>query len=633
MTRRDQKFGVNRDHARSKPGARQRDASPRPAPSKPYWLPRSDEVQERAAAGRKPAVGEFLDPGGGPGGHERTAVSAPRAKKGGMATYQVDGGGAIGFRNSPNPKDMANVAKAPPAPPLSKWVATAEKEGWIQTKVEGQTLWLPTQYMDKLKLEAKPPPTAAGGSEAAAAKSYTCLKKCQVRAGFAADSDKAMILTPGTVIEVLAARPNESGVLRIQFSGGWVNERTGAGVVCLEPAAPALAPAPASATAPAADPAEVAAAAAAALSGGGEEAKLGTMAEEAAAKAAAEAALAAPPSAPTSEGADLKGDALLRSLADRTQWLATQAANRSRSPSPTASQGAVIQGPATAAEMPAEPEPEPEPELAVAKSYTCLKKCQVRAGFAADSDKAMILTPGTVIEVLAARPNESGVLRIQFSGGWVNERTGAGVVCLELASLPKPTDGQPAGLIPSPSAAEPVPEPSPVRAAKKKPYVKGKVVLVDYTTPDLVRSSRMCVSRMCTSNVRHSNRSMLMPPWGRCRWIWLGNDSWSQVFVTLDCYGNLCTFHDEDSTNPAALVRPEEARPEDAPQALIKHPHSFVVKGSVVGERLKTPAPTKIVLEPTEAQPGNQTSPTESVEQEAQVEELIPTPFRLSHAA
>ena len=436
VTRRDQKFGVNRDHARSKPGARQRDASPRPAPSKPYWLPRSDEVQERAAAGRKPAVGEFLDPGGGPGGHERTAVSAPRAKKGGMATYQVDGGGAIGFRNSPNPKDMANVAKAPPAPPLSKWVATAEKEGWIQTKVEGQTLWLPTQYMDKLKLEAKPPPTAAGGSEAAAA-----------------------------------------------------------------------------------------------------------------------------------------------------------------------------------------------------KSYTCLKKCQVRAGFAADSDKAMILTPGTVIEVLAARPNESGVLRIQFSGGWVNERTGAGVVCLELASLPKPTDGQPAGLIPSPSAAEPVPEPSPVRAAKKKPYVKGKVVLVDYTTPDLVRSSRMCVSRMCTSNVRHSNRSMLMPPWGRCRWIWLGNDSWSQVFVTLDCYGNLCTFHDEDSTNPAALVRPEEARPEDAPQALIKHPHSFVVKGSVVGERLKTPAPTKIVLEPTEAQPGNQTSPTESVEQEAQVEELIPTPFRLSHAA
>ena len=60
------------------------------------------------------------------------------------SVWQVDKGGAIGFRNSPDLKDAADPATAAPAKPLSKWEATDEQEGWIKTT---NGLWLPTQYL------------------------------------------------------------------------------------------------------------------------------------------------------------------------------------------------------------------------------------------------------------------------------------------------------------------------------------------------------------------------------------------------------------------------------------------------------------------------------------------------------
>jgi len=54
------------------------------------------------------------------------------------------------------------------------------------------------------------------------------------------------------------------------------------------------------------------------------------------------------------------------------------------------------------------------PPEAVASRYTCLHPLQVRRGFALDSQKAGALKQGAVIEVLEARRNDEGVLRIGF---------------------------------------------------------------------------------------------------------------------------------------------------------------------------------------------------------------------------
>ena len=113
-----------------------------------------------------------------------------------MAEWQVDGGGAIGFRNSPDAKDVVDNNKVPPAKPHSKWLATEEKPGWILCE-NGMTcprigmpcfpvdqlppdgiyrwcpaepvvsvgvragLWLPTQYMDRLEQVGAPTPAPA----------------------------------------------------------------------------------------------------------------------------------------------------------------------------------------------------------------------------------------------------------------------------------------------------------------------------------------------------------------------------------------------------------------------------------------------------------------------------------------
>lgn len=238
--------------------------------------------------------------------------------------------------------------------------------------------------------------------------------------------------------------------------------------------------------------------------------------------------------------------------------------------------------------------------------YKCIKKNQSRTGFAMDSDKAAVIAPPMVIEVIEAKVNDTGVLRIHFSGGWVSERTASGIVCWEglseedalaledeMEAGKQQGDGGATVVVASAPLAAPASEPAPTPAPAPRKFKKGKVIIPDYTTPDLIRKSWM--------------------------WMWRGKD-WVKVFVTLDTYGNLCTFADDDAPQPAVLARPEEYEPE-APQGCADTGHAlaFVVRGTAVGERLKSPTTIALVLEPVAAQPDVDFTPTESVAQEAQV--------------
>ena len=112
--------------------------------------------------------------------------------------------------------------------------------------------------------------------------------------------------------------------------------------------------------------------------------------------------------------------------------------------------------PAPAAPEPA-PTPAPTPATAVdaAQRYRCVKKSQIRAGFGMDSDKAAVMTVGDVIDVISAKVNEAGVLRVQFSGGWVSEKTAAGDLCLTAETAEEPAaTAQAAVLAAAPAPAQ-----------------------------------------------------------------------------------------------------------------------------------------------------------------------------------
>jgi len=99
------------------------------------------------------------------------------------------------------------------------------------------------------------------------------------------------------------------------------------------------------------------------------------------------------------------------------------------------------------------PGPESAPVVATTApaSYKCVKKSQARAGFDMGSDKAAVIAVGTVIDVIEAKPNDAGQLRIHFSGGWVSAVAGNGAVCFEAVCTE---------LGPPPSGPAPVPEPA-----------------------------------------------------------------------------------------------------------------------------------------------------------------------------
>ena len=48
-----------------------------------------------------------------------------------------------------------------------------------------------------------------------------------------------------------------------------------------------------------------------------------------------------------------------------------------------------------------------------------------------DSEKTTELAVGVVIDVISAKINDAGVLRVQYSEGWVSEKTSKGQLCLQ----------------------------------------------------------------------------------------------------------------------------------------------------------------------------------------------------------
>ena len=110
----------------------------------------------------------------------------------------------------------------------------------------------------------------------------------------------------------------------------------------------------------------------------------------------------------------------------------------------------------------AEGEATMEPVDEPVAQYTCVKKAQIRAGFAIDSDKAGVLAAGTAVQALERVLNEQGVMRVRFAEGWVSERTATGALCLQLDSeaAPAPT--------PAPAPAPPKKKASPPPVPRKK---------------------------------------------------------------------------------------------------------------------------------------------------------------------
>jgi hypothetical protein len=168
--------------------------------------------------------------------------------------------------------------------------------------------------------------------------------------------------------------------------------------------------------------------------------------------------------------------------------------------------------------------------------------------------------------VIEAKPNDSGILRIHFKGGWVSERTASGIVCWEPlsearktvlfvrfyvktiilprqardkhrenskkgpfflqedalaeegeeeAASPDKTITAEAGKAPPDKTTAAAPAPAPAPAAPRT-FKKGKIVLTDYTTPDLIRKSWMWV--LPPPPLPHTRPSSLLPPALPCGW-------------------------------------------------------------------------------------------------------------------
>jgi hypothetical protein len=109
-------------------------------------------------------------------------------------------------------------------------------------------------------------------------------------------------------------------------------------------------------------------------------------------------------------------------------------------------------------------------------TYRCVKKSQIRAGFAMKSDKAGILALHTEFEALDARLTDAGVLRVQFVEGWVSEVAGNGAKCLELVSPPVAHS-------PTPEVTEPEPSPTILgrEGEKERDISPPPISLLDYT--------------------------------------------------------------------------------------------------------------------------------------------------------
>ena len=84
----------------------------------------------------------------------------------------------------------------------------------------------------------------------------------------------------------------------------------------------------------------------------------------------------------------------------------------------------------------------------VGSTYKCLKATAVHAKFSCmlkgkPMESSSRLRPGTKIDVLEGRLSESGVLRVRFSGGWVNDQAGAWCLVSKPQTKPQPETAAP----------------------------------------------------------------------------------------------------------------------------------------------------------------------------------------------
>jgi hypothetical protein len=104
---------------------------------------------------------------------------------------------------------------------------------------------------------------ASAGVDQLAVAAFTCVKRSAVRDGFDQKRSKRTgFVEVGERVDALECRTNESGVVRVRFSGGWLSCTSQKGDALLEPAAAAATSAGAGAIAAATSPLPAAAAAA-----------------------------------------------------------------------------------------------------------------------------------------------------------------------------------------------------------------------------------------------------------------------------------------------------------------------------------------------------------------------------------
>ena len=92
---------------------------------------------------------------------------------------------------------------------------------------------------------------------------------------------------------------------------------------------------------------------------------------------------------------------------------------------------------ASGADVP--PEKEVAAERVIAK-YQCLRRCQIRAEAAMDSEKVGVLDMGATVAVFEETKLENGTHRVRFDKGWCSLATADGTTVLAKRSEPRSVD-------------------------------------------------------------------------------------------------------------------------------------------------------------------------------------------------
>ena len=220
--------------------------------------------------------------------------------------------------------------------------------------------------------EKKGPPVPRAAAPAEPLHVYRSLKRAVMREGYEMDSDKAGVLEKHQIVRALEARRNQNGVLRVRVAGGWVSSTLSDGKTVLEPVSDAEATAVEEAAQAAAETAAEAAVVVAA-------------------KAAAPAAAPAPAASKPAARASLLDQ---RSPFDVDDDSDSDDDEPSLTPRPAGGGGGGSSGSFGMSRM---------------SNYICVKKTVIRSGFDMDSDKAGVLSIGSVITPQRKQVNDDGI--------------------------------------------------------------------------------------------------------------------------------------------------------------------------------------------------------------------------------